>query len=399
MAANVRIPIAVGALSVREIRHWDEMERLRPEWNRLLQANRALGLFATPEWLRPWWHAYGSGRELRVLVMKGDAGVVAIVPMYIERARPLLPISIRRLRLIGDGSGDSDDLDITVQPGYEEAVVDSILAWARTSDWDVCELNCVSPRSSVLPLLRERIAKAQWKYTVSEKAMVAVPLPATWEEYLKQLSSKERGKVGNRYRHLLNAYKTNFYRCERMEELPGALETLFALHQKRWELKGLPGAFSSADRRLFYYNMAAALLAKDQLELWVLQLNGEPAAAQIGLRYGARVCALQEGFDPGYGSDSVGYVLRAYVLRYCIEHGVREYDFLAGDQDSKQRWGTLSGNYTNLHFAKPGSMGDAHITLAKKARFVKDWLRDHVSEKTFERAQRSRIARRLLGAE
>jgi len=50
------------------------------------------------------------------------------------------------------------------------------------------------------------------------------------------------------------------------------------------------------------------------LELWLLDLDGRTVAAQCGLRYGELVCALQEGFDPDYATDSVGYVLRSYVL-------------------------------------------------------------------------------------
>ncbi len=401
MAANVRIPTAPAPLlTVREIRHWDEVERLRPEWIRLLNANRALHLFATPEWLGPWWQAYSRNKELRTLVLRDEmAGVVAILPMYVENIRQMLPITIRRLRLLGDGSNDSDDLDVLVQPGYEEAVVDCFLSWSRTSDWDICELNCVSPRSTTIKPLRERLVEAGWKNRVTERPMSVVPLPATWEEYLKQLSGKERGKIGNRYRNLLNHYKVNFYRCERVEEIPAALETLFRLHQKRWEAKGLPGAFREAERRTFYYSMAAALLAKEQLELWVLELNDEAVAAQIGMRFEDKVYALQEGFDPACGADSVGYVLRSQVLRYCIEHGVRQYDFLAGDQDSKQRWGTVVDSYTNLRFARPGSRGELHLRFADQARVIKGWLRAHVPDSVYARAQQWKVARHLLGVE
>lgn len=386
MAVNAYIPIAArSALAISECREWTELERLRPEWNQLLRANPALGLFSTPEWLGPWWRAYGKNRQLLALVFSDTSGnVAAILPMYLEPVK-LFGLTIRRLRLVGDGSKDSDDLDFIIYPGYESAVVKAFFAWARTRRFDVCELNCVSPRSVSVRLLEEAAAAANWTHTTALRPMVVVQLPNTWEMYLKRLSSKERGKVGNRYRHVQNRYEVRFYRCEEIERLPCCLETLFRLHQKRWEARGERGSFGTAERRQFYYDMAVSLLRRGGLELWFMELNGEPVAAQIGLRYGDTVHSLQEGFDPAFASDSVGYVLRSHVLRHCIETGVRQYDFLAGDQDSKQRWGADAGSYTDFHFAPPGGMGSPYLVVSEKGRAAKDWLREHLPSHIFQK--------------
>ena len=49
------------------------------------------------------------------------------------------------LRLMGDGSGDSDNLDLVVASGYASAVVGSLLAYLQGhSDlWDFCEPNTI----------------------------------------------------------------------------------------------------------------------------------------------------------------------------------------------------------------------------------------------------------------
>jgi CelD/BcsL family acetyltransferase involved in cellulose biosynthesis len=388
MAANAYIPMAAqSGLTIRECRDWNELERLQPEWNRLLQLNPALGLFSTPEWLLPWWRAYGRNKELLSLVVTdAETRVVAILPMYLERAT-FFGLQIRKLRLIGDGSLDSDDLDLIIHPGYEDLVVKAFVAWARERPFDVCELNCVSPRSVSIKLLQAATAAASWTHITGQRTLVFVPLPNSWELYLKQLSSKERGKIGNRYRHLRNCYKVRFYRCETVDQLPSSLETLFALHQKRWEARGEKGSFSIAERRQFYYEMATSLLRRGDLELWFMELNGEPVAAQIGLRYGDTIYALQEGFDPSFTKESVGYVLRSHVLCYCIETGVRRYDFLAGDQDSKQRWAADTGSYTDFHFAPPGGIGPSYLVATVKARAAKGWLREHLPAGMIEKLQ------------
>jgi len=35
----------------------------------------------------------------------------------------------------------------------------------------------------------------------------------------------------------------------------------------------------------------------------------------------------------------VGYVLRGQLLRNLIDRGIRRYDFLGGEDESKTRWG------------------------------------------------------------
>ncbi len=326
-----------------------------------------------------WWRAYGANKELCVLRFTDPkVGVVGIAPLYWERRKLLGFAELRILRLIGNGSGDSDDLDFIVKPGYASAVAKSFLSWMRQTRWDVCQFDFLSSKSEIATLLDAELRGSGWKRSVTHRPFTRVTLPDTWPEYLKQLTAKERQKVGIRLRRLQSRRKVCFRRCERPDELPAFLETLYALHQKRWEARGEPGSFSLPARRHFYEEMTRTLLFRGWLGLWQLELDDVPVAAQIGMRYGQVVCALQEGFDPDYASDSVGYVLRSHVLQECIESGVRFYDFLCGDQDSKQRWGADVGHYIDLCFAQSGSIGAFYLASVEGLNTSKEWLRAHI---------------------
>ncbi len=126
---------------------------------------------------------------------------------------------LRVLRLIGDGSGDSDDLDFIVKSGHEDAVANAFLDWLHQTSWDVCELDCLSSTSEVAALLSDELRVLGWKCAKSRRPFTRVVLPETWAQYLKQLSSKERGKVGIRLRRLLSRHKVCFRRCEHPDEL------------------------------------------------------------------------------------------------------------------------------------------------------------------------------------
>jgi hypothetical protein len=338
-----------------------------------------------------WWRAYGDNKELCVLIFTDpQAGVVGVAPLYRERRNFLGIANLRVLRLMGDGSGDSDDLDFIVKPGYAAEVAKAFLDWMKETLWDVCELDCLSSRSEVAALLQDELGVLGWKRANSHRPAVRIKLPETWPQYLKQLSAKERGKVGIRLRRLESRHKVCFRRCEHPGELPAFLETLYRLHQKRWVAKGMPGSFSLPGRLHFYREMTRLFLLRGWLELWQLEIDDVPVASQIGMRYADVVCSLQEGFDPAYASDSVGYVLRSYVLQQCIERGARFYDFLYGDQESKQRWGADMGHYLDLHFARRIGVGAIYMAYVRGSRRIKDMIRSHAPDRVLKMLQSMR---------
>jgi CelD/BcsL family acetyltransferase involved in cellulose biosynthesis len=204
-------------------------------------------------------------------------------------------------------------------------------------------------------------------------------LPDTWESYLEQtISKKEKTKIGYCTNRLEKRFQVSITKCDDVKELPAALATLFGLHQKRWELKGGPGAFSSLERCELYCNMAPTFAERGWLEFWILQLDGKPAAVQYGFRYRNCVYSLQEGFDPAYSSERVGYVLRAHVIKTLIGQGVRQYDFLGGEEQSKVRWGAQIGSYADIHFARPMTRGAIYLRMDQTTRALKSWIRTNL---------------------
>src|SRR5262249_26532764 len=170
-------------------------------------------------------------------------------------------------------------------------------------------------------------------------------------------------------------YKLEILRCTEESVLDRSLSALFELHGKHWQEKGIAGSFDIQERRHFYRELSSLLLQKDLLEFWLLKLNDQIVAAQFGFRYGDTVFSLQEGFDPAFSADSVGYVLRSQVLKTLIERGIREYDFLAGTNESKMRWGAILRNYVDIEFARPGTIGSAYLRLKTTTAETKEWLR------------------------
>jgi CelD/BcsL family acetyltransferase involved in cellulose biosynthesis len=386
-----------GALQVRVLTTLEELELLRPAWEELLAKVPTASIFSTWDWLAPWWRAYGGDRELLVLAFYAPSGELAgLAPLSLVGRRVAPGIRLRTLEFMGDGSEDSDNMDILAAPGQEDATVGELLRYLQEAapEWDVAQLNLFPSYSPTVAKLKERLSGMKWALFEYTHPWCVLHLPDSWEGYLKQISRKERDKILYYERRLRRLHKLGFRKCTSSSDLTVCLQALFDLHQMRWELRGEKGSFAWEARRQFYWSLANELISQNQLEFWLMDVDDKPAAAQYGFRYRDTVYLLQEGFDVKYAQLSVQDVLHAYVFRQLIENGIRHYDFLGGVSLRKQRWGAAVANYVHLHFARPSGRGSLFLQGVHKAQSSRTWLREHVPTPVKSWLRRMRGTRR-----
>jgi CelD/BcsL family acetyltransferase involved in cellulose biosynthesis len=362
--------------TIHVCRTWEELEQFRERWNSLLRANPASSIFQTPEWLASWWQAYRQNRDILALVFADSTGaVVGIAPLYTDQTR-FLGRSLTILRMVGAGSGDSDGLDFITTPGYAIDCAQAFIAWLTAQkEWHVCALETLPQRSQVANCLLQRIQESGLSIDSTFTPNFIIELPPTWAEYVSSLDSSFRPLLTRYPKRLQSRFTVKFSRCENLDDLKPQLQTLFDLHQMRWTGRGEAGAFGGNARRDFYHRMATAFLQRGWLEFWLLELNGETVGAQFCFRYNDTVSLLQEGFDPKYASEKIGYALKAHLLQEMIGFGARRYDFLGGADPYKSKFGAHQENYLNLFIAGTSRRGRMYLQVQKQKRAIKAWLK------------------------
>ncbi|PYV22445.1 MAG: hypothetical protein DMG24_16740 [Acidobacteria bacterium] len=364
-------------LQVRAYESLEELEGLLPAWDELLSHFATATTFSTWQWLVPWWRAYGRDQKLKVLAFFDPREtLVGLAPLASATQRISSGLAFRLIRLLGDGSGDSDNLDLPVLPGYQDEVARALLERldSRVESWDCCEFNTMPAGSPAAQALLSQLKQRGWKHFLNSRPGSVLFLPESWESYLEKLPRNERVRLPYRLRRLERNYRVRLHKCWAESELPVCLEALFQLHEKRWQAMGRKNRHGSEARRQFYGEIGPLFLRRRWLELWLLELDGKTVAAQFGLRYRDTVFLLDEAFDPAYWVDGVGYVLRGHMLKQLIADGVRRYDFLAGREHFKSRWGAELRTYVNIRFSKPSGRGSFYLRL-RQAGESKEWLR------------------------
>jgi CelD/BcsL family acetyltransferase involved in cellulose biosynthesis len=373
-------------LTVRVIDTLDELDKLRPAWEELLSNYPQASIFSTWEWLAPWWRAFGEGQQLHVLAFEdASARLVALAPLSIT-TRKAFGMRWKVMLLMGDGSHDSDNLDIPVIPGYEDEVVRLLLSHleAHAHLWDFCEFNTLPSDSLGAKSLLSLFATSQYVWRLGQTPRACIMLPDNWDDYLKQLPSRIRTQYRSLARKFEGQNRLRFYRCSQQSNLDSCLETLFELHGKRWNSRGESGTFSLQARRRFYRDLSAGLLQRNWLEFWLLELDGKPIAADYGFRYRNIVYNLQAGFDPSHADDRPGFWLKGNMLKALIESGVRRYDFLGGYSDAKARWNASPSNYVYIHFGRTWSVGGLRLRFRTRGGRSKEWLRTHLPARAWK---------------
>jgi CelD/BcsL family acetyltransferase involved in cellulose biosynthesis len=87
-------------------------------------------------------------------------------------------------------------------------------------------------------------------------------------------------------------------------------------------------------------SFAGAAFRAGWLRLWILEVDGRPAAAWYGWHLGGRYAYYQAGLDPDWSSSSLGFLLLARTVRAAFEEGAEVYELLAGAEGFKRRFAT-----------------------------------------------------------
>lgn len=298
-------------------RHDDPAE-LRKEWAAL--AERAENVFATPDWAEIWWRHFGGGKELLLgSLRRAEGGLAAVLPLYVWKERPA-----RVARLVGHDAGDQ--LGPIALPADRPAA-------ARALRRLLAEAGCDA-------FVGEQTAAWEgWRHLVGGRLLTAEGSPVLrlggldWDRYLASRSKNFRDQVRGRERKLAKAHELAYRLCDDPARLDDDLTTLFRLHRARWDESTTFGS-----REAFHHDFAARALERGWLRFWIMELDGEPAAAWYGFRFGSAECYYQAGRRPELERQSVGFVLMAHTIREAISSGASEYRLLRGGEEYKYRF-------------------------------------------------------------
>lgn len=316
-----------------------QLAPMQEDWRSL--AERSRNVFGTWEWAEAWWRHYGRDAELRTTVVPS----VAVLPLYVDSNGPL-----RILRFLG--TPHADEVGPVCAPEDRAEAAAGLREVLDEGGFQLFLGDSVPPGW----------AKPLGARVVERTSNPVVSLTeSSWDEYLAKRSSNFRQQVRTAERRLARDRSLEFRLTDR-DRLEQDLDLLFALHRARW-----PGSHWFAEAEAFHRDFAAIALERGWLRLWVLELDGQGAAAWLGYRFAGVESYYQAGRDPELRRERVGFVLIAHTIREALQDGMDEYRLLRGDESFKYRFATSDPGLETI--ARPnGFVGRAALALRNARR-------------------------------
>jgi CelD/BcsL family acetyltransferase involved in cellulose biosynthesis len=206
----------------------------------------------------------------------------------------------------------------------------------QETNWDELILDGFAPEDA------EPILRAEPSLIAERRVCRAVDLRAAGEignGIIPALKVNTQKKIRRSLRGF-GAIETEW--ADTVEQAMDILNELIALHQQRWEQTGEPGSFSSERFVAFHRELVPRLLAGGG----VLLFRARSAFGTIGCLYSfiehGRVLFYQSGLAAVDDNKlKPGLVTHALCMQRCMERGLTEYNFLAGDSRYKQELSTM----------------------------------------------------------
>jgi CelD/BcsL family acetyltransferase involved in cellulose biosynthesis len=305
------------------IRTYSELGPLAAEWDELAYADGSP--FLTHAWLSAWWSGFGKGEPLWFTLQDEQGGMRA--GAFMQRVGGQLTAAAN----VHSGDWDAVARDEDARAELWQAIIADGANRVR--------VQAMPERAPGTRMLSQSLADAG--YSVAEVPGPFCPwleLPGSPDELLAGVSSSLRAQVKRKRRGLEKAGAVEFRTVAGGATFDDDLETFLRLEASGWKGESGTAILSDPANERLYREFAHAAATKGWMRLYVLEVGGEPIAADYGCAFAGRGVFIKTGFDEAHSRLSPGLVLRAEVLRSSIEEGLRHYDFLGEADIYKTRW-------------------------------------------------------------
>jgi CelD/BcsL family acetyltransferase involved in cellulose biosynthesis len=355
MLAGRKAPTVVSSSELELVTSTRGFCALRAAWERLNAQAPSTSVFNTWLWHFGWWEQHGPARALKILVARRGGEVSAIVPLYVERSSGL-----RVLRLLGTQTRENP---YNITPLFERSanaasarrVAQALVAIRGYDVLDLADLEASTPLTVALPAAAHA-AGLRFEVERTRRAL-HLPLPASWNEYLRSLSSAQRARLRHRRHALLAAHATDSFLWEAgLDAMADALAML-----RRMRSPALP-------TRPWVQRATLAEAVQDgRLRLHCLQVDGAIAALICAIRLRERVVVMQADLDPRYAPWHPISVLLQQAIQRAIDEGATGFDFLCDHEDFDDLAATEQMRITVFQSAMAAAMFRAHEIFAHQA--------------------------------
>lgn len=321
-APRKSMPGAERSIEIAIASSAEDLEALEADWNELYERSGRENPFLSYAWTRGCWEADADGCRPFIVTARINGKLVGLAAMSLERV-----CGLRVLRFLAQDR--SDYLGFLSDPGAR-SVESKLLAeiWACRESWDLAVFRNLAEsftelHQSVCPegCAKHVRAWATASYCRSEQDWDS--LHASGPRWLAKMRKDARryARSGGSARRFTGA------------EAADRLDIVADIEMRSWKRReGITRLQPGGGQQLL---RSAFEAMGDEIELWIGYLDERPVAFQINFVTLDRLLLYQGSFDEAYRKAGPGSHLDYLAIEHAWKRGIREYDYLGGEEPYK----------------------------------------------------------------
>ena len=329
-------------MQISIIDNFEQFNRLKEDWDAVYSADPYTTSFVSWAWQRGWCEVTPYKWIVLAIRPEGMSSYVAFMTFGRSFVRKFRFVTIDCELHLG-GHPLSCHTGFVCLPEYTEQVISAIAAFIQNQiKWDRFFIReMFDPRLDIF--LRYFSHKNYRIDKMNSTPCPYIPLPASWEQYLRDFLSNKTIKRIKYY--LRRIERVTDFRITQIQadNYDKHIDIFLSLHRLRWPL--LPEQILNSFRVIFQ-----RCFENHCLWLPILWNGTRPIAAMAVFidRKKRNFFFYSQGWDDKFAKLSPGKVIVAYSIKYAIENGFRIYDFLRGDEEYKYYFGAINRFNTNI---------------------------------------------------
>jgi CelD/BcsL family acetyltransferase involved in cellulose biosynthesis len=275
---------------------------------------------------------------LIIIQARENDQLVGIAPCFISQCN-------EKSTLLLLGSVEiSDYLDILVKQQHVQSFILELLKYIKTTlapqfKIERIEFDNIVDQSPSLDVLRSACRELGLEAIIKPISQSPyIPLTGDYEEYMASLDKKQRHEMRRKQRRVLELPEgSDWYIASDPATIESEIQEFLRLMAFDEDKRNFLTAPMQEQMRL---SMLDAF-HNNYLQLAFLTIGGKKAAAYLNFDFNNRIWVYNSGIDPQYFEHSPGWVLLVHLVKWAIENGRFEFDFMRGNEDYKYKFGAV----------------------------------------------------------
>lgn len=334
---------ATGSTPISETRDAGDPQVLAA-WQHLQDLGAVHSPFLTAQWHHACIRTPGAFETLRTYVARNKSETVGILPIEISRDER----GLRTAGFPGQSWIAPDHMDVLAAPGFEAATAAAVLdALVRDRAIDVIDLDAISANGHLAAALARSLPARVRALAPTEMDVCYVDLARgnprdSWSKNLRQRVNSGLNKT--------RKAGGDLYEIRNADELAGALDEMFALHNAQFGTASK--AYATAERREFHKRAARCMAESGRARLYRLAVPDETLAILYCFVNDNTLHYYSGARGTSKLARSPGLSAHGEVIERAAAEGFDEYDFMRGDHDFKKRFATSERTQIRARFVR-----------------------------------------------